>query len=48
MTEKPKNKKLNVSSVEELKVLRTVVDIASSELDLNLTLQLIVKIFKNN
>lgn len=40
----PKNKKLNVSAEEELKILRTIVDIASSELDLNLTLQLIVKI----
>ena len=40
----PRNKKLNISAEEELKILRTVVDIASSELDLNLTLQLIVKI----
>ena len=39
-----KNKKLNITSTEELKILRTVVDIASSELDLNLTLQLVVKI----
>lgn len=44
MTEQAKNKKLNVSSAEELKILRTIVDIASSELDLMLTLQLIVKI----
>ena len=44
MTEQAKNKKLNVSSAEELKILRTIVDIASSELDLMLTLQLVVKI----
>ncbi len=44
MTERTKNKKLNVSSVEELKILRNIVEIASSELDLNLTLQLVVKI----
>lgn len=44
MSEQAKNKKLNVSSAEELKILRTIVDIASSELDLMLTLQLIVKI----
>ena len=44
MSQSSKNKKLALSSAEELKVLRTVVDIASSELDLNLTLQLIVKI----
>ncbi len=39
-----KQPKINISSIEELKVLRMVVDIASSELDLSLTLQLIVKI----
>ncbi len=39
-----KNKKLNITATQELKILRTVVDIASSELDLNLTLQLVVKI----
>jgi signal transduction protein with GAF and PtsI domain len=39
-----KNKRLNISSTEELKILRTIVDIASSELDLHLTLQLVVKI----
>ena len=39
-----KNKKLNIPAAEELKILRTVVDIASSELDLTLTLQLVVKI----
>jgi signal transduction protein with GAF and PtsI domain len=39
-----KNKKLSISSAKELQILRNVVDIASSELDLNLTLQLIVKI----
>lgn len=44
MSEQAKNKKLNVSAAEELKILRTIVDIASSELDLLLTLQLIVKI----
>jgi len=44
MAEQTKNKKLNISSAEELKILRTIVDIASSELDLNLTLQLVVKI----
>lgn len=44
MGEQTKNKKLNISSAEELKILRTIVDIASSELDLNLTLQLVVKI----
>jgi signal transduction protein with GAF and PtsI domain len=37
-------KKLRVSSTEELKILRTVVDIASSELDLQLILQEVVKI----
>lgn len=36
--------KLNISSTEELKILRTVVDIASSELDLQLILQEVVKI----
>ena len=44
MKNKSLQKTLNISSNEELKVLRSVVDIASSELDLNLTLQLIVKI----
>ncbi len=44
MKNKAPQKTLNISSNEELKVLRSVVDIASSELDLNLTLQLIVKI----
>ena len=39
-----RSKKLNVSSKEELKILRTVVDIASSELDLNLILHEVVKI----
>ncbi|MEI7999217.1 MAG: GAF domain-containing protein [Candidatus Omnitrophota bacterium] len=37
-------KKSNISPSEELKILRTVVDIASSELDLNLILQEVVKI----
>lgn len=36
--------KLNVSSQEELTILRTVVDIASSELDLNMILQELVRI----
>ena len=44
MAEKMKNKKLSVTADQELQILRNVVDIASSELDLNLTLQLIVKI----
>ncbi len=44
MKNKAPQKTLNISSNEELKVLRSVVDIASSELDLHLTLQLIVKI----
>ena len=44
MVEKTKNKKLSVTADQELQILRNVVDIASSELDLNLTLQLIVKI----
>jgi len=44
MAEKTKNKKLSVTADQELRILRNVVDIASSELDLNLTLQLIVKI----
>ncbi len=44
MSEKSKNKKLSITSTEELKILRTVVDIASSELDLSMTLQLVVKI----
>lgn len=44
MSEKIKNKKLNITGAQELQILRTIVDIASSELDLNLTLQLIVKI----
>ncbi|MBF0504878.1 MAG: GAF domain-containing protein [Candidatus Omnitrophica bacterium] len=39
-----KNKKLKITAAKELEILRNVVDIASSELDLNLTLQLIVKI----
>jgi len=39
-----KNKKLSITSTKELQILRNVVDIASSQLDLNLTLQLIVKI----
>jgi len=38
------SKKLSISSKEELKILRTVVDIASSELDLNLMLQEVVRI----
>src|SRR6202789_3312218 len=44
MADKIKNKKLSVTADQELQILRNVVDIASSELDLNLTLQLIVKI----
>lgn len=44
MSETSKNKKLNISAAEELKILRNIVEIASSELDLNLTLQLVVKI----
>src|SRR5271155_5213201 len=44
MAEKIRNKKLSVTAVQELQILRNIVDIASSELDLNLTLQLIVKI----
>ncbi len=44
MTQKTKNKKPDVSSAEELKILRTIVDIASSEMDLNLILQEVVKI----
>ena len=44
MAQTTKNKKLNITATEELKILRTIVDIASSEMDLNLTLQLIVKI----
>jgi signal transduction protein with GAF and PtsI domain len=44
MTDRPKNKKLNISTVEELKILRNIAEIASSELDLTLTLQLVVKI----
>ena len=38
------NKKLNISMAQELKILRTIVDITSSELDLNLILIEIVKI----
>ena len=38
------NKKLNISMAQELKILRTIVDITSSELDLNLILNEIVKI----
>ena len=44
MAGRTKNKKLSITSAKELQILRNVVDIASSELDLNLTLQLIVKI----
>ncbi len=44
MSDKTKNKKLNVTGTQELEILRTIVDIASSELDLNLSLQLVVKI----
>jgi signal transduction protein with GAF and PtsI domain len=44
MAVRTKNKKLSITSAKELQILRNVVDIASSELDLNLTLQLIVKI----
>lgn len=44
MSERPKNKKLSISTIEELKILRNIVEIASSELDLTLTLQLVVKI----
>jgi len=44
MNGKVKNKKLSVTAAQELQILRNVVDIASSEMDLNLTLQLIVKI----
>ncbi len=36
--------KLNVSQAQEIAILRNIVDIASSELDLNLTLNLVVKI----
>ncbi len=39
-----KQQKLKVSPSEELKILRTVVDIASSELELSLVLQEVVKI----
>ena len=44
MSEKTRNKKLSVTADQELQILRNVLDIASSEMDLNLTLQLIVKI----
>jgi len=44
MAEKMKNKKLSVTADQELQILRNVVDIASSELDFTLTLQLFVKI----
>ena len=44
MQKKSRSKVFNISSNEELKVLRTVVDIASSELDLNLILHEVVKI----
>ena len=39
-----KNKKLHISGAQELKILRTIVDITSSELDLNWILKEIVKI----
>ncbi len=39
-----KNKKLKISQNEELKILRTIVDITSSELDLNLILKEVVKV----
>ncbi|MDE1921515.1 MAG: GAF domain-containing protein [Candidatus Omnitrophica bacterium] len=44
MAERTKNKKVSVTAAQELQILRNIVDIASSELDLSLTLQLIVKI----
>lgn len=44
MIQKIKSTKLDVSSAGELKILRTIVDIASSELDLDLILQEVVKI----
>ncbi|MCA9398119.1 MAG: GAF and ANTAR domain-containing protein [Candidatus Omnitrophica bacterium] len=39
-----KTKKLNISQSEELKILRTVVDITTSELDLTFTLQEVVNV----
>ena len=39
-----KNKKLNIGIAQEIKILRRIVDITSSELDLNLILNEVVKI----
>ena len=44
MADTAKNKKLNIAAAEELKILRTVADIASSEMDLAITLHEVVKI----
>lgn len=43
-TQPVKNKKLNISTSQETKILRRIVDITSSELDLDLVLKEIVKI----
>ena len=44
MADPAKNKKLKISETQELKILRTIVDITSSELDLTWVLKEIVKI----
>ncbi len=43
-TTQNKNKKLHISQSQEIKILRTIVDITSSELDLNWILKEVVKI----
>ncbi len=44
MPSNTKNKKLHISRIQEIKILRTIVDVTSSELDLNWILKEVVKI----
>ena len=42
--QKPKSKKLNISPAQEILILRKIVEITNSELDLNLVLNEVVNI----
>ncbi|MCK5177972.1 MAG: hypothetical protein KAR32_00450, partial [Candidatus Omnitrophica bacterium] len=44
VTKKAKNNKLNISQSQELNVLRTIVEITNSELDLDVVLKEIVSV----
>ncbi|MBF0385089.1 MAG: hypothetical protein HQL27_04375, partial [Candidatus Omnitrophica bacterium] len=48
MASQTNNRKLNINQGEELKVLRKITDIVSSEMDLELILKEVVKIVTEN